>query len=619
MSTEELGQKYFTRERVRNRMLKRAAETWGFAESEMDDFDPLVNLLMEACSVEFEKISGEIGKTQNRMLERLARLLYPGMIDVNPAYGIIQARSTEPTTLLHTDEQFVYKPSGSDRQRDGAKPELFFSPVHSTKICDGYISCIATARELFTMTEGTQKLQIASSSKKSAELQRVVWIGLDLNEEIRSLNEIPFFFNWTNQPESDGWYQYLSHTEWKTGSHVLGKRAGLKNTDMDAKAAVFIQGEFDPMQKIEMQVSELFNRHFINLGANEHVDMAEAERRLYPKAFENLFDKKELQELKEPLVWIEIEFPPIIPTAALDTLFISMNAFPVINRKLNKLSYKLSQHINIVPLDMEGSFLSIKEVINSSGQSVKLVPFANPSGLMTETYTLRYGINRFDERNSHETLVNLTELIREESSFFSSLGEDFLVQHIRELNQVLARIEDKVKMLDKNQSPFPYLVIKPAQLNGNVMVEYWSCNGALANRLPVGSKMIPYKSSNTKSNTVFFITSTYGGRDKFNDAEKINQFKRFLLSHARVVTMEDLKLFMQTALGKTARDIQYKKIYVKGRRPMEGFIRCLQIEVVPEPGSLEPEEWNERLRDLTLTLEKQSANHIPYRINLAAS
>jgi hypothetical protein len=151
------------------------------------------------------------------------------------------------------------------------------------------------------------------------------------------------------------------------------------------------------------------------------------------------------------------------------------------------------------------------------------------------------------------------------------------------------------------------------------MVEYWSCNGALANRLPVGSKMIPYKSSNTKSNTVFFITSTYGGRDKFNDAEKINQFKRFLLSHARVVTMEDLKLFMQTALGKTARDIQYKKIYVKGRRPMEGFIRCLQIEVVPEPGSLEPEEWNERLRDLTLTLEKQSANHIPYRINLAAS
>src|SRR6202035_2003437 len=97
MPSEDLNQKYFTRERVRNRMLKRASEIWGFSESEMDDFDPLVNLLMEACSVEFEKIAGEIGKTQNRMLERLARLLYPGMIDVKTSYGVGQVRSSEPT------------------------------------------------------------------------------------------------------------------------------------------------------------------------------------------------------------------------------------------------------------------------------------------------------------------------------------------------------------------------------------------------------------------------------------------------------------------------------------------------------------------------------------------
>src|ERR1700733_10747852 len=103
MPTEELGQKYFTRERIRNRMIRRASEIWGFAESEMDDFDPLVNLLIEACSFEFEKIAGEIGKTQNRMLERLAQLLYPGMITVKPAYGIMQVRSSEPSAILYPD------------------------------------------------------------------------------------------------------------------------------------------------------------------------------------------------------------------------------------------------------------------------------------------------------------------------------------------------------------------------------------------------------------------------------------------------------------------------------------------------------------------------------------
>ena len=582
-------------------MLKRASELWGFPESEMDDFDPLVSLLMEACSVEFEKIAGEIGKTQNRMLERLARLLYPGMIDVNPAYGIIQVRSSEPTAVLNTDEQFIYKPSGNDRKRDNLKTELFFSPVSQTKIFDGNISYIASARELYSITDGLQKEQVSSSSKKSVDLQHKVWIGLDLNEEVSTVNELSFFFNWLNQPESNNWYQYLPYTEWSLDSKTLSRYSGMQSAGESTESVGFLQAEFDPMQKIEAHVNELYCRHFISLSGKESFDDLKIKRRLYPKAFELLFDKKDLQELKEPLLWIEIHFPPAIPSEALDNVFISLNAFPVINRKLNKITYKLIQNLNIVPLEMDGNFLSVKEVMNSNGQAVKLVPFANPAGLMPETYTLRYGINRFDERNSYETLVNLTELIREESSFFSSMGEDFLIHHIRELNQVLARIEDKVKMLNKNQSPFPYLAVKPKQLNGNISVEFWSCNGELANKIPLGSKLIPYKSSNVVSNMVFFITSTFGGRDKFNDAEKIDQYKKSLFTHNRVVTLEDLKLFMRTELGQDARNISYKKIYTKGDRPSDGFIRCMQIEITPEPGSLEPEEWNQRIRDLTLS------------------
>jgi hypothetical protein len=618
MPSEELNQRYFTRERVRNRMLKRASELWGFPESEMDDFDPLVNLLMEACSVEFEKIAGEIGKTQNRMLERLARLLYPGMIDVNPAYGIVQVRSSEPTAILNSDEQFIYKPTNNDRKRDNLKTELFFSPVNQTKIFDGNITYIASARELYRITDGIQKEQISSSSKKSAERQHTVWIGLDLNEEISAVNELSFFFNWINQPESNNWYQYLPYTEWLLETKTLSRYSGIQSAGGSAESIVFLQAEFDPMQKIEAHVNDLYSRHFISLSGNESFDELKVKRRLFPKVFEQLFDKKDLQELKEPLLWIEIHFPPAIPAEALDHVFISLNAFPVINRKLNKINYKLIQNLNIVPLEMDGNFLSIKEVMNSNGQSVKLVPFANPAGLLPETYTLRYGINRFDERNSYETLVNLTELIREESSFFSSMGEDFLIHHIRELNQVLARIEDKVKMLNKNQSPFPYLAVKPKQLNGNISVEFWSCNGELANKIPLGSKLVPYKSSHVVSNLVFFITSTFGGRDKFNDAEKIDQYKKSLFTHNRIVTLEDLKLFMRTELGQHARSIRYQKIYVKGNLPSDGFIRCMQIEIEPEAGSLETEEWNQRIRDLTLQLEKQSVNNIPYLLNLAS-
>src|SRR5690348_9657385 len=122
MPADELGPKYFTRERIRNRLLKRAAEVWGFAESEMDEFDPLVTLLIEANAVEFEKIAAEIGKTQNRMLERLAQLMYPEITMVRPSYGIMQAISSEPIGTIHTETQFMIKAPSSDRRKDANTP-----------------------------------------------------------------------------------------------------------------------------------------------------------------------------------------------------------------------------------------------------------------------------------------------------------------------------------------------------------------------------------------------------------------------------------------------------------------------------------------------------------------
>jgi hypothetical protein len=340
-------------------------------------------------------------------------------------------------------------------------------------------------------------------------------------------------------------------------------------------------------------------------------------RSLYPPAFGKLFGEKDLKEFREPLLWIEISFPTHLPEEALDNIFCSLNAVPVLNRKLNSISYKLFQSLNIVPLETEGSFLSVKEITNSQGHPVKLVPFANPEGLKPETYTLRYGVNRFDERDAFEALVSLTELIREESSFFSSLGQDFLIQHIRDLNQILARIEDKIKMQNKNQSPYPYLIIKPLREGSNIMIEFWSCNGEAANKIPVGSKLSTYRSSNARPNSICFVTSTFGGRDKLNDAEKIAEYKRSLLTHNRFVTLQDLKSYVQVELGDSASSIEYKKEYIKGTKRGEGFIQCMLIVITPRPGGPDAMEWKQRLNKLQLNLERQSINIIPYHLKLA--
>jgi len=367
-----------------------------------------------------------------------------------------------------------------------------------------------------------------------------------------------------------------------------------------------LEKEFDSMQKIEQDVLSLYNKHFITLSCKESCQSKD-NLSLYPTAFEELFNKKELKELQKPLLWLEVHFPSVAPKDMLDNVFCSINSFPVLNRKLNRFTYKLIQSLNIVPLETEDTFLSLKEIINSEGNQVKLTPFGNEGKLEPETFTLRYRINRFDERDSYETLVNLTELIREESSFFSSLGEDFLIQNIRELNQILARIEDKIKVRKKNQSPYPYLIIKPEKEGNNVSIEFWSSNGSAANKIPLGSRLQSHCNSNIKTNTLFFITSTFGGRDQYTDGQLIEQYKKSLLTHNRIVTMEDLKIVINSELGSSAKSVEYKKTYLKSTRPGEGFIRCMEIIVTPEQNSMEEDEWDQRLRELQLKLQRQSS------------
>jgi hypothetical protein len=615
MPTEELGQRFFTRERIRNRLLKRAGEIWGYAESEMDEFDPLVTLLIEACAVEFERIATEIGKTQNRMMERLAQLMYPEITMVRPSYGIMQAISAEPTSELNSDAQFMIKIPGPDRKSPPVY--LYFSPVKNVQLVNGRLRCMATCRELYSIEEGVQKIQITSSSKKNPLHEHSLWLGLELDSAIESLNGISFFFNWLTDPDAETWYQYLPFAHFSIRGNEIETQTGLSQTDENKSAADQLEHEFDSLKRIEEEVLNVFKRQFVTVTSSSTFEKIKVVPETYPKIFEQWFSQYELKDLKEALIWIEIKFPTTISPEALDNVLCSINSFPFMNRKLNKLTYKLQQNLNIVPLEAEGSFLSVKEIVNTNGNSVKLIPFGNPYDLQPETYTLRYGVNRFNERSSYDTLVNLLDLMREESSFFSSLGEDFLSQHVRELNQILARMESRIKLQNKHESPFPFLAVRSGKEGNSVMVEFWSCMGEAANKIPMGAKLLPYQNSNVKSENLFLMTTTAGGRDNISDAEKLVHYKKALFSRSRIVTPEDLRSVVIAELGQSVKSVEVQKSFMKGLLPNEGFIRCVQIIITPHEGEdMDVFEWQQKLLRLKNVLEKQSANNVPYHISL---
>ena len=88
--------RFFSKENIRNRLIRQSAELWGIDESELANFDPLVRLLLESTSVEIEKIGREIQGSETRLMERIAEVLCPGAVNLpQPARAIAQATPME--------------------------------------------------------------------------------------------------------------------------------------------------------------------------------------------------------------------------------------------------------------------------------------------------------------------------------------------------------------------------------------------------------------------------------------------------------------------------------------------------------------------------------------------
>ena len=87
---------HLTKEAIASRMFRNAARFWGLNDTNMDNFDPLVRLLIEACAVEIYRLDNEMASLQRTMTERLAGLLIPEVhIQPRPAHAIIHAAAVD--------------------------------------------------------------------------------------------------------------------------------------------------------------------------------------------------------------------------------------------------------------------------------------------------------------------------------------------------------------------------------------------------------------------------------------------------------------------------------------------------------------------------------------------
>ncbi len=391
-------------------------------------------------------------------------------------------------------------------------------------------------------------------------------------------DKLSIYFDFKNHPDKESLYKILSYSKWNYNGTPLQIKTGITNYEVIDHNDVL--SEFEVTNQVKENTNDYYNNHFISIDDDKNIfERNQYKKTNYPDSFKNIFNESDLNRLNKPLVWFKITFPAAFDSLTLDEMFVYFNSFPILNLRYNEIRYRLQSYFNIVLLECNEQFFAVRRVSGVDDIDYISKPATENLNDLNGTYSLRTkGVQRFDSRNATEHLNYVLELLRDESSAFAAFGQEFIAANIRELNQTISLIEQRVKQNQKDIFNLPsYLFVRPREEGENINVEFWSTNGSTANNIRPGSKIEIYKGIPIIAESLQLLTHTTGGRDKLSQNEELNSYRDALLTRGRIVTNEDIRSFCFHYLSDKISEVEVRKGVTISKIPSEGLINTLDI------------------------------------------
>jgi len=613
-----------SKEKIKSRMIKNASRLWGYHDTETESsFDPLVGLLIGALAAELEKISGEIHNSESRVVGKLVELLTPeSLVGAYPSHGILCTQPNQPVFEIQPATQF-YLSRKVKQLNDSNRTEqqnTFFTPAGNYKLFNGKVRYIATERTLFEIDKEGYKEAISESFVLLGREFNKVWIGLEFASEIESFEGLSLFFDLRSELYEETFYQSLPRAKWSLNDKPVEFTTGHSNNNSAGKKIdeAFASLDWDTSLKVCNHVNRFYNKNFLTLTGDPPIkDFLITAN--YPPSLLSSFNKDAMETIKTNCVWIRMDFFQPLPMEVIENIFCSMNCFPVINRQLHKFTYSARDQVTIIPLKADNAFFDMSSVTSTGGVKYSQKTFSRVKEIEQGSYVLRQGgVGRFDSRNAVEILNYLLELLRDENAAFSILGADMVYSNLREMNQIIARIEQRLTDSSAQKENISYIMLRSIRNEETVFIEFWSTDGSQSNNIKPGTPMNIYSGSDLRKETVRFLTATSGGRDRMDTEDRINSYRKALLSKGRVVSAEDIKALCFEHFGKNLEKVEVTKGIATGTTADTGFIRTIDIHLhlSKKAAQLSEEELKFLKEDLKIKLEESSMNILPYRIFL---
>ncbi|WP_295812196.1 type VI secretion system baseplate subunit TssF [uncultured Apibacter sp.] len=610
-----------TKEKIKDRILRRAAQTWGYTDSELEtSFDPIVALLLEACASELEKISSELNNSRSRIIERLLEIMSPEInTGIVPARSIIHLEPIENNYTVSVEHQFRSK-KVIQNIYDPLQPivkDIYFGTTLPFILSKAKLEYIAFGNSLYSLKRIIHKDPITKENRflKNGSL----WLGINCPEGIDKIEKLMFFTD-VRSSQREIFYNYLKQAKFYINDQEIPYKEGfnVENYTIDIDAVV--NKNYNKINQLYSEVNDFYSDKFFHFTKDIII---KDEVFKVPDELINIFgDKVTSMNEAGNIIWLQVQFPEVVINETFENVMFYINAIPVINKRLLTQNQTIGSFINYIPLSSDDIFLDLDSINDSRGYQYHIKEFSE-GNLDIGDATLRHtGVTRFDERNASELIQYLIELLKDESASFTVIGGDFIDGTIKEINKSIATLEQHIKEKKFTKSNFPYAIIRPkstAVKNDNdfFTVSYWVTNGDEANDLKVGTHLDCIGSSDFKQDTIMFINTTVGGKSRMDTKSKIDSYREALLTRGRIVTFADIKTFCQNHFKFTIKGIEIKKGTKIDSSTNKGFVRTIDIILernLATEYQISDFEWQYLCDNMLYKLDKSSSNIYPYRL-----
>lgn len=577
-----LDQNIYSKESVKARMLQNATKVWGLKSPQ--SLDPFVKLLIDAFSTEVFKANNEIQTVNARILEKLAKLLTPSIYTHPvPAHALAYTMPYESSEILleHTEFFFRKHMNSTIKSESDKQLNIPFTPVGSVRTNKAQTAIMFVGNTCYSLDERLNKIPISRFQGRTEDYRKIT-IGIDVSKYTNEKfpKTISLYCSNPAFEHLDFVYKLLPYSTVSSDGNPMFIKEGIsyvKNQQAEGYEQIFHEQSIKT--KIIDDIKSIYHHRFIEVSGLSR----DLFTKNLPQDLDFLNGREEIQKYlggKEYL-WLTFEFPPQFSAEILDNFTFVLNAFPVYNRGWKKTEYSLDIMGNNIPLVTEDAehFLYVDEVQDGDGRKYTEIPFTPSDNLKKGLYTVRKGgMERFNNRNAVDMISNVLELTRDEIAAFSLLNRDNVKGILGEMSDKMKSMVQKVNNAKRSiRQELNYVIMEPVEKTDHTYASFWVTHCTFANHMRPGTEL----SNQLKSQSMILLTETIGGAEEQKGSDSIQAYKYALTTRDKIISLEDVKNYCRMVLKDEMKDVRVKRGTMISTKPKEGFVRTVEVEIVP--------------------------------------